>query len=321
MADANNPYGITWPENKSFAFTVFDDTDFASPANVREVYALLIDLGVLVTKSVWPLKGPEESSWWGVTCDDQAYLDWVCETQAQGVEIAFHNASYESSERPRVADGIDKFESLFGSPPRAYTCHAQCRENVYWGADRVSGSNRLAYNMLGGFRSRARYEGHVDDSPWFWGDICRSKISYVRNFVFRGINTLAACPIMPYHDPDRPYVNHWFASSEGKDCDAFVGCLSESNQDLLEEQGGACIMYTHFGWGFHQDGVLNVRFRQLMERLSRKNGWFVPVSTLLDYLLEAKGAHTITPAERNGLERKWLADRTRIRLMEALRRR
>jgi hypothetical protein len=320
MADANNTHGITWPENKSFAFTVFDDTDFATVENAREVYALLLDLGILVTKSVWPLEGPEESSWWGATCADQAYLDWVCELKSKGIEIGFHNASYESSERPRVAEGIDRFESLFGSPPRSYACHAQCRENTYWGVDRVSGINRLAYNMSRCFRRGAGYEGHKDHSPWFWGDICQSKITYVRNFVFSGINTLAACPIMPYRDRDRPYVNQWFASSNGEDCDAFVRCLSESNQDLLEEQGGACIMYTHFGWGFHRDGALNPRFKELMERLSRKNGWFVPVSTLLDHLLKVKGNHIITRTERNGLERKWLADRARVRLKDGLRR-
>jgi hypothetical protein len=44
-----------------------------------------------------------------------------------------------------------------------------------------------------------------------------------------------------------------------------------------------------------------------MERLARKNGWFVPVSTLLDYLLELNGGHVISEEERGRLERAWLS--------------
>jgi hypothetical protein len=43
-----------------------------------------------------------------------------------------------------------------------------------------------------------------------------------------------------------------------------------------------------------------------MQRLSQKNGWFVPVSTLLDYIVQTRGHHTITDQERKRLERKWL---------------
>ena len=77
-------------------------------------------------------------------------------------------------------------------------------------------------------------------------------------------------------------------------------------QDRLEEEGGACIMYTHFGNGFYQDGLLDNNFRRLMERLSQKNGWFVPVSTLLDYLREQRGEKVISPSERLLLECRWL---------------
>ena len=44
----------------------------------------------------------------------------------------------------------------------------------------------------------------------------------------------------------------------------------------------------------------------MIERLSRKNGWFVPVATLLDYLLAVNGPHAVSDAERGALERKWL---------------
>ena len=71
-------------------------------------------------------------------------------------------------------------------------------------------------------------------------------------------------------------------------------------------------MYTHFGAGFVVDGRIDPRFELLMRRLSGKNGWFVPVSTLLDHLVEAKGRHVITAAERRTLERRWLAHKLRV---------
>ena len=43
-----------------------------------------------------------------------------------------------------------------------------------------------------------------------------------------------------------------------------------------------------------------------MERLAKKNGWFVPVSTLLDFLAEQNGVTTLTPAVRRRIETRWL---------------
>jgi hypothetical protein len=117
---------------------------------------------------------------------------------------------------------------------------------------------------------------------------------------------------MPYHDPDRPDVNYWYASSEGANLDSFNRMISERNQDRLEADGGACIMYTHFAYGFVQDGKLDPRFRSLMERLSKKNGWFVPVARLLDWLMEQHGPITIDASQRRVLERHWLLDKIRF---------
>ena len=66
-------------------------------------------------------------------------------------------------------------------------------------------------------------------------------------------------------------------------------------------------MYTHFGKGFYQGGSLNPRFKELMTRLSRKRGWFVPVSALLDHIATVRGGvHQITKADNRRLERRWL---------------
>jgi hypothetical protein len=160
--------------------------------------------------------------------------------------------------------------------------------------------------MLNKTRRQRKYHGQEEGSRYFWGDLCKERIKYVRNFVFSSINTLAMCPMMPYHDPAKPYVNFWFASSNGSTVSDFNRCISERNQEKLEEERGACIIYAHFAFGFQERSSIDPKFRFLIEKLSRRNGWFVPVSTLLDYLLEKNGGYVIKPQERRRLERKWL---------------
>ncbi len=190
--------------------------------------------------------------------------------------------------------------------------HTVCHEGIYWGGARVTGLHRTLYNLFAGRQKRDWFRGHIEGDAHFWGDVCRERIKYVRNFVFPGMDTLAACPFMPYHDPDRPFVNHWFASSEGGKVNTFTDTICEANQDQLEAAGSVCIMYTHFAKGFYQNGRLDDRFKFLMERLAKKNGWFAPASTVLDHLLQRNGGHTITPAERSALERRWLRYKARV---------
>jgi hypothetical protein len=303
---------IAWPDGKDFAFTIFDDTDLATVENVGPVYALFDELGLRTTKSVWAIKGDGTPNVGGLTCEDPAYLAWTLDLQARGFEIASHGATYATCPRESVARSLERFRELYGHYPVSLANHTGCRESIYWGEDRVSSLNRLAYTAMTGFRRRGMFRGHREGDPLFWGDLCRARVRYVRNFTFAEIDTLAACPMMPYHDPERPFVNYWFASSEGARVDAFNERVSEANQDRLESRGGACIMYTHLACDFSKGGVLNPRFKQLMERIARRNGWFVPVSTLLDYLAAQHGATTISAAERRGLERRWLLSKLRV---------
>ena len=297
---------IQWPEGKSFAFSVFDDTDLQTLENVREVYAFLADLGLRTTKSVWPIRGVYTPKLGGKTCEDEAYRRWVLDLQAQGFEIGLHNVTYHTSLRADTKRGLERFHDIFGHYPYGVATHSGCHEGMYWGNYRLSGIHEVLYNVLLRNRYKGVFQGHIEDSPLFWGDLCQEKTKYVRNFVFDDINTLNTCPMMPYHDPSRPFVNYWFASSEGAKLISFNTLLSESNQDRLEAEGGACIVYTHFAEGFYANGHLDPRFQSLMERVSQKNGWFVPVQQLLDYLLEHKIHTDISPQERTWLERKWL---------------
>ncbi|MFL6415021.1 MAG: hypothetical protein ACJ74Y_05060, partial [Bryobacteraceae bacterium] len=51
---------------------------------------------------------------------------------------------------------------------------------------------------------------------------------------------------------------------------------------------------------------LNPEFRRLMERIAKKPGWFVPVSTLLDFLKIRNGAAVLNARSRRSLETRWL---------------
>ncbi len=303
---------MIWPDGKDFAFTVFDDTDLETVENVGPVYDFLKDNGFLTTKSVWPIRGNLAPRIGGDTCVNADYRTWLKSLQADGFEIALHNATYHTSDREQTLQGLRKFNEYFGHWPKSMTNHAECEENIYWGQFRLSGFNRLIYEMLNFGRTKANYRGHIECDELFWGDCCKEYIEYVRNFVFKDINTLKQCPFMPYHDTLRPYVNYWFASTEGANVEDFNIAVSEGNQDRLEAEGGACIMYSHFANDFCRNGRVDKRFEMLMKRLSGKNGWLVPVSALLDYLKERNGEHVITHAQRAMLERKWLYHKIRI---------
>jgi hypothetical protein len=305
---------IVWPQGRTFAFTVFDDTDLATLENVKPVYDFLGELGFRTTKSIWPLRSPGDGDVerGGSTCEVPAYVSWLQDLQSQGFEIGYHLATSCTSSRDQTRLGLERFGELFGPERVTMSNHMTNKEGIYFGAERLSGVRRLAHRLYQNARGHSPTRGHVIGDPLFWGDLCEEHVAYCRNFVFLDINTLKACPVMPYHDPARPYVRRWFASSEGQLVDNFNATLTEANQDQLVQQGGACIMYTHFGAGFFHDGRLNPRFESLMRRLAGLGGWFVPVRTLLDFLVSVQGEHTLTSRERTRLEWRWLRHKIRV---------
>jgi hypothetical protein len=301
---------VAWPDGKQFAFSIFDDTDEMTLDTGRRVYGFLDQCGFRTTKSCWTFKGdPLQGKFPGATLDDDDYRQWLLDLESRGFEIGWHNTTWHSSPRERTAAALERFAEVFHHYPASAANHTGVAEGIYWGDRRLNGWHRVLYNFLTRYHNHKKYRGHVETDEHFWGDLCRQKIKYYRNFCFRDVDTLSACPMMPYHDSLMPYVNHWFASSDGRNVDAFNRCLSEASQDRLEAAGSACIMYTHFSARFDQGGRLDGRFEELMQRLSRKNGWFVPVATLLDWLLARNGQREISDAERRRLERSWLLEK------------
>ena len=305
------PGPIMWPERKRFAFTIFDDTDLETVTNGPGAYAFLTGLGMRVTKSVWVSPPTNAARYGGSSCAEPDYLAWVFELQRAGHEIALHNVASSTSTRGETLAGLDRFRELFGHDPRTLANHVGNLEAIYHGENRVSGARRTIYNVLTLGRRRRLFEGHVPESPLFWGDACADRVSYVRNFVYRNVDTLAACPHMPYRDPAKPYVDAWFASSEGANPGSFVRTLADAQQDRLEAGGGLCIMYTHLGAGFWRDGALDPEFERVMTNLASRDGWFAPVAEILDHLRRVKGVTDLKASERRELEWRWLRDKIR----------
>ncbi len=296
---------VQWPDGKRFAFSVFDDPDGCSRES-RKVYHFLADLGFRTTMAVWPIGPLRDTNSHGETCSDADYRDYAIGLQSRGFEIGYHCAAPHDCTREEILQSFTRFREYFGAPPASAANHYNT-DALYWGSARLhAGWRRAVYDLVTRGRQRNHYSGHVQDSPYFWGDLCRENIRYFRNFVYRDINTLKACPFQPYSDPERPFVRAWFCSSEGTDCPSYVRTISDANLDRLEEEGGMCIMYTHFGKGFVDNGRLDPEFARLTTRLSKKNGWFVPVATLLDYLHSIQGTKVISPGELAHLESKWL---------------
>ena len=289
---------------------MFDDTDGSTVENVGPVYKCLSDLGFRTTKSVWPLPlvathGSGGST--GGTLCDREYLQFVKGLQNENFEIALHGVRNHDSTRDVIERGLQTFCDRLGHYPRTHTNHYHNRDNVYWGTSRLtSASGRVASRVWSCFKRTTPYEGHVESSPYFWGDLCKQHIEYVRNFTIDEINITRVNPTLPYHDSTKPFVNFWFTSSEGANVANFCERINEPNQDRLEAEGGICIMYAHFAEGFSEGGTVNPRFRSLLRRLSCKKGMFVPVAELLDFLRTTKTEHNIQHRELASLERRWL---------------
>jgi hypothetical protein len=312
---------IVWPYDKKFAFTIVDDTDCTNLENGPVVYDFLNEIGLRSTKTIWIYNGEvrnDNSDIIGDTCEKPEYRNWIQSLQKKGFEIALHSISWSRSDRNKILSGLELFKEYFGDYPKLMAQHNDSIENesLYWGRNRLTFPTNLIFDFLALINPKSKksniYKGIDPSSPFFWGDICRDKIKYVRNFVYSDINTLNSCPVMPYHDPAKPFVNMWFASSEAPEVNSFNKLIDKVNIDKLEQQEGCCIIYTHFGKNFVKNGILNQEFVNKMSDLARRNGWFSSASEILDYIDTFHDSDKISLFSRFNLEVKWLYHKLKV---------
>lgn len=291
-----------YPDGKIFAFTVTDDPDLHEVAAIRPVYDCLAALGLHTTIAAWVGEAHRSNGMpdvpgrfdFGQTLQDREYRDYILSLKDQGFEVAMHTVSGGNDTRQETARGYEEFKKIVGYYPRINIMHSNNLENAYWGRN-VFHDSRMRWffdNIVALIYPKAAFpfSGEDPDSPYFWGDILQSKTSYVRLWGTSGINTLRFNPSMPYHDPATPWVNYWFSFSEGHTGQVFNRLLEHRNIEKLVRERGACIVYTHFASDFAPVGPdgnrqLNPVTRHALEDVARHGeGWFVPVSVLLDRL-------------------------------------
>lgn len=280
---------VDFPNGKRFAFSIVDDTDQATLDRVRPLYDVLYRAGLRTTKTIWTLHAGDEPipTNQGASLHDSDYRDWVVDLQRKGFEIGLHGVRGGSSTRELVKAGLDEFKRALGTDPRLHVNHALNRENLYWGSHRWTFA---PYKWLFEFSRPFEFGGHVPGSPYFWGDLARERIKYVRRNTFSGINVLRESPWTPYRVSEMPYVNYWFDASDGGSINQFENLLRDENLDLLEREGGVAIVYAHLGAGsFNRGGDADPRFVDRIQAVASRNGWFAPVSDILDHLASQPG--------------------------------
>jgi hypothetical protein len=305
------------PGGRKFIFTILDDTDDATVENVEPVYSLLYELGFRTTKTVWPLACPEGSSLYfaGDTLANPQYLAFVHSLVDRGFELASHCATMESSNRERTERGLQFFKGEFGIEPKVHCNHGQNLENIYWGADRYRTTLiRTVLTIAERLASRPRYYGHVEESPYFWGDLCRDTFRFVRNFAFRTLDSGAISPHAPYKLASTPYVNYWFNTADAPDASAFKRLVTPAAIDGLRDKEGICILSTHLGKGFARNGKVDAKVEDVFRYIAAQPGWFVPVSEVLEYMLSRTANHVLTATGRWKLEGRHVVDRLLARL-------
>lgn len=297
---------MRFPLGKKFAFTVFDDTDYATVPNVKPVYDLLYDCGMRTTKSVWvfPSRGPFAGS----SLQDDEYLCFILELRDRGFEIGLHSVGDGRFTRQEIRAGLDQFRAEIGYYPQVHTNHSFNPDNLYWRNKRFEWPVSLFYSLLCG---KAACGGELRNTDVFWGDYAKEYVRYIRNLTFNDINTLASDPRTP-HSVERTseFTNLWFSSSDGDTVKEFTDLISPANVDRLADEGGACIVCTHFAVGFvAETGTVNPNFERNIHYLAQKNGWFVPVTPLLDHLAKHQGTDDPGYLYRLGLNVRWAAQR------------
>ena len=242
------PVKLLWtPHPHRGGFAIVDHTDGASLEGVRIVYDFLDSLGLRATKTVWAFEpeGPSgipplpASVLRGVTLETRAYREYCAELVRRGFEIALHGASAGNNRRDRTLAAFERLERELKTGARTYVCHAKNAENPYWQARAVDRSPlRWVMKLVA---SRHRCSGEIPTSPYFWGDVCRERVRYVRLFRTAQLNTLAANPSMPYFEREKPYVRGWFTMTDRSLGDA----TRPEALAMLSHENGLCILRQH----------------------------------------------------------------------------
>jgi hypothetical protein len=197
-----------------------DDTNGSTLETFQTVYEYCIELGIWPTRTVWTQRPTRDcgirtkkKAKGGLTLEDEAYRRYCQELSQRGIEFALHDVSSGNNTREDIIRGFRTFKETFGHDPAVYICHSLNAEHPYWGEQQYRPRVvRLLARLF--YRYKAEeYSGHDPTSPYYWSDICRKTIRYLRLYRTRALNVLKKNPQLPYHQYDKPDVLLWFSGS------------------------------------------------------------------------------------------------------------
>lgn len=287
-----------WPFRAGFCIT--DDCDATTLDSLRAVYDFLRSVGLRTTRTVWAFE-PEEpcgipaappSILRGVTLADPALLAYHRELKRDGFEICLHGASAGNNRRDRTIAALDLIDREFGGT-EIWICHAKNADNPYW-EHRVA-PYRLLQTALRLY-SRHRCSGEDQNSPYYWGDVCRERIRHVRLFRTRNPDTLCENPSMPYFESSKPLVRGWFSATKR----SFRDCTTPHALGRLKQSNGLTVLYQYLH-RYHdpETGKVEPGFRADAERLAADTGiWQATVSTVMARLRALQGVFVLWRGSR-----------------------
>jgi len=108
-----DPPLIDWPDQKAFAFTIFDDPDAQTYEDGRLVYSFLADLGFRTTRGVWPGPVVRTPNSGGETCENLKYRQHSIELQRLGGRTrAACRRQAQQRHHKRAAPAISHWQEL-----------------------------------------------------------------------------------------------------------------------------------------------------------------------------------------------------------------
>ena len=270
--------------------SIIDDTDDATLENVEPIYAFLIEHGITSTKTVW-VYPPKDRNSRGDSLQRVEYLRFIRELHSHGFEIALHGVGSGDYQRNDVIRGLKEFEDKLGFTPTIHVNHSYNRDSIYGGYKRFNAPIRQFIPLLYPQYGKA-FGGDDKDSEYFWGDLHKNYITYIRNHELRNVDTLAADPSTPYVDPNRQqYANYWFSCTFAPNQDVFARAFTNKRLQKLSKCNGTSIISTHLGY-YNINGNIDNRFKTIIQDLCyRHSARFLPVTSLLNQRAEERRAN------------------------------
>lgn len=287
---------VIWPPYPYEAgFCISDDPDASTLMQTRAVYDFLLSKSFVTTKAVWVFE-PEtrcgvpaipDSALRGIALADQNFASYCTELHKNGFELCLHGASAGNNTRARTQNAFLILAEKYGTSD-TFICHSKNADNIYW-EDKTT--SLFPFKPLLALYSKHTCSGEIPTSPFYWGDVCSSKINQIRLYKTRCCNTLKRNPSMPYYDPRKPLVNGWFSATKR----TLAHCADDFEIEQLKKENGLTVLYQYLHrYANPQTNALDRDFVRSINRLSGDSKLLVQtVSSMMKRLRQIHGVFVV----------------------------